>query len=65
MESFRLTDVEFVEYTGYQGGLTDPQQISTTVEDVLKLLESADEAARLLKTLMNDNILPKYDLTPL
>ncbi len=65
VHSLRVTDIAFVEYTGYNGEVTGAPQIEPTVKDVLKSLESADEAAKLLKTLMNDTILPNYDLTPL
>ncbi len=65
VHSLRVTDVAFVEYTGFHGEVTGTPQIEKIVNDVFTKLNSATEAAALLKVLMNDTILPHYDLKPL
>ncbi len=65
VQSLRVTDVEFVEYEGYHYEINGQTSITTTVEDTLKLLGTSTKAAEMLKTLMNNTILPYYDLKPL
>ncbi len=61
----RITDDEFVEYEGFNGHANGEASLVNTLNNLISWLHNATIAAELLKDLMNDVILPTWDLTPL
>ncbi len=65
VESFRITDIEFIEYEGVSGHSTGDPTLKTIVDEAIHWLHNATIAAELLKGFLNDVYLPNWDLTPL
>ncbi len=65
VKTLRITDADFVEYEGFNGRATGDPSLVQILNDLIHWLHNATIAAELLKDLMNDVILPTWDLTPL
>ncbi len=61
----RITDADFVEYEGFSGYANGEASLVQTLNELIYWLQNATIAADLFKDLMNDVILPTWDLTPL